>query len=208
MTLQHFTSEDFIALVSASEGHFRLESGYHTDLWLDLDTLFASPRRTAPWVAQLAAALGPYNVSAVCGAMVGGALLGLSLAAALDIEFCFARQISGAPDETTAIFSTRYGVPPAFAHRLRGARVAVVDDVMSAGSAMRGTYQALRDQGADPAVVGALAVLGSIGDDFFVSRGVPVEAVVRHPFRAWPPVKCPLCAAGVALTKPPTVETG
>jgi hypothetical protein len=50
--------------------------------------------------------------------------------------------------------------------------------------------------------VGALGVLGSIGDDFFATRDVPVEAVVRHPFQVWAPVECPLCAAGVALRDP------
>jgi orotate phosphoribosyltransferase len=201
-TLQNHTSEDFLALVSGSDGHFRLESAYHTNLWLDLDSLFANHRRIAPWVARLAAALRPYNVTVVCGAMVGGALLAQSLATALDIEFCFAQQTRGAPDETTALFPARYRVPPAFGDRLRGARVAVVDDVMSAGSAMRGAYEAVRDQGAVPVVVGALGVLGSIGEDFFAIRDVPIEAVVRQPFQVWAPAECPLCAAGVALRDP------
>ncbi len=91
------TATAFLALVSGTEGHFLLESGYHTSLWLDLDNLFADPRRIAPWVARLAVALRPYDVSVVCGAMVGGAFLAQSLAAALESEFCFAKQTPGAP---------------------------------------------------------------------------------------------------------------
>jgi orotate phosphoribosyltransferase len=197
-----FSATAFLALVSGTQGHFLLESGYHTSLWLDLDTLFANPRRIAPWVARLAVALRPYDVSVVCGAMVGGAFLAQLLATALDIECCFAQRTPCAPDETATLFSARYHVPPVFGDRLRGARAAVVDDVMSAGSAMRGAYAALRDRDAIPIVVGALGVLGSIGSDFFAARDVPLEAVVRHPFHVWAPVECPLCAAGVALRDP------
>ncbi len=100
------------------------------------------------------------------------------------------------------LFSARYRVPQAFGNRLRGARAAVVDDVMSAGSAMRGAYAAVRDRDAIPIVVGALGVLGSIGNDFFAACDVPLEAVVRYPFQVWAPADCPLCAAGVALRDP------
>jgi orotate phosphoribosyltransferase len=77
--------------------------------------------------------------------------------------------------------------------------VVVVDDAMSAGSAMRGAYEAVRQLGIDPVTVGALAVLGSIGEEHFASHRVPVEAVVRHPFELWSPAECPLCTSG---TKP------
>jgi orotate phosphoribosyltransferase len=75
----------------------------------------------------------------------------------------------------------------------------MVDDVMSAGSALRGTYAELRAHGAEPVVAGALAVLGSAGNDFFVERGVAVEAVVRADYTLWLPAECPLCAAGEML---------
>lgn len=41
----------FLELVAGRRGHFRLESGYHSRLWLDLDPLFAEPRRIEPFVA-------------------------------------------------------------------------------------------------------------------------------------------------------------
>jgi orotate phosphoribosyltransferase len=74
-----------------------------------------------------------------------------------------------------------------------------VDDVMSAGSAARGTYAELQAHGARPAVVGALLVLGSTGEDFFARQGVAVEAVARRRYRLWPPGECPLCESGVPL---------
>jgi len=35
-------------LMTVRRGHFRYESGYHGEVWLDLDRLFLDPRRIAP----------------------------------------------------------------------------------------------------------------------------------------------------------------
>jgi orotate phosphoribosyltransferase len=85
--------------------------------------------------------------------------------------------------------------------RVAGKRVALVDDVMSAGSALRGTYAALQTDGAIPVVAGALLVLGSTGADFFAQRGLAVEAMVRDGHNLWSPAACPLCAAGEPLER-------
>lgn len=82
---------------------------------------------------------------------------------------------------------------------MRGQRVALVDDMMSAGSALRGTYAELQSHGAEPVVAGALLVLGSRGEDFFRQRSVAIEPVARGDFDMWPPGECPLCLSGVAL---------
>jgi orotate phosphoribosyltransferase len=75
----------------------------------------------------------------------------------------------------------------------------MVDDVMSAGSALRATCAELHAHGAEPVVAGALLVLGTVGADFFARHGVPVEAVARDDYALWPPEGCPLCAAGMPL---------
>jgi orotate phosphoribosyltransferase len=75
----------------------------------------------------------------------------------------------------------------------------MVDDVMSAGSALRGTYAELLEHDAVPAVAGALLLLGSTGADFFADQGVAVEAVARDNYDLWLPADCPLCASGLPL---------
>jgi orotate phosphoribosyltransferase len=193
-------ASDFVALVSGRRGHFRLESGHHGGLWLDLDALFADPRRITPFVTALAHALRPYAIEAVCGPMLGGAFLAQLVAQALDVEFCFTER--HAPVDESAMFAVRYRLPPAFRGRVAGRRVAMVDDVMSAGSALRGTHADLLSHGAVPVVAGALLVLGSTGAAYFGQRGVAVEAVTRDRFDLWPPAECPLCAEGVPLESP------
>ncbi len=187
----------FLELVVDRRGHFRLESGHHSGLWLNLDPLFAEPRRIAPFVAALASALRPHAVSAVCGPLLGGAFLAQLVAHVLAVEFCFTERVM--PTQTGGLYRARYLLPSVFAARLRGKRVAMVDDVMSAGSALRGTYAELQTHDAAPVVVGALLVLGSTGDRFFAERRVAVEAVARDDYDLWLPADCPLCAAGLPL---------
>ena len=187
----------FLELVAGRRGHFRLESGHHGGLWLDLDSLFAEPRRVEPFVASLAEALRPYGVAAVCGPLLGGAFLAQIVARTLAVEFCFTRRATA--EETKGLYSARYRLPRAFVARVRGKRVAMVDDVMSAGSSLRGTWAELEAHGATPVVAGALLVLGSKGADFFAQRGIPVEAAARDDYEMWVPADCPLCIAGLPL---------
>lgn len=187
----------FLELVAGRRGHFRLESGHHGSLWLDLDPLFAEPQRVNPFVAALTTALRPYAVEVVCGPLLGGAFLAQLVAHALGVEFCFMERMM--PAHAAGLYQVSYRLPPAFAVRVSGKRVAMVDDVMSAGSALRGTYAELQAHGAVPVVAGALLVLGSTGVDFFAQHSVAIEAAARDEYELWLPADCPLCAAGRPL---------
>lgn len=136
-------------------------------------------------------------MSGVCGPLLGGAFLAQLLAQRLGVMFCFAEREM--PAEAPGLYRARYRIPAALAARVEGARFAIVDDVMSAGSALRGTYAELRAHGATCVVVGAMLVLGSTAADFFAREGVPVEATARRDFELWDPAQCPLCAAGMPL---------
>ena len=191
------TAADFLDLVAGRRGHFRLESGHHSGLWLDLDPLFADPLRIEPFAARLASALRSHVVSAVCGPLLGGAFLAQLVAHALGVEFSFTERVL--PAEQSGLYRARYVLAPAFKARVGGRRIAMVDDVMSAGSALRGTYAELKAHGAIPVVAGALLVLGSTGADYFAGQDVKVEAVAREEYDLWLPADCPLCAKGLPL---------
>lgn len=191
------TAAAFLDLVAGRRGHFRLESGHHSGLWLDLDPLFAVPKRIEPFVDALTKLIRPYNVSVVVGPLLGGAFLAQLVAHLLGIEFCFTERVM--PSGSGGLYGVRYVLPNAFKERIQGKRIAMVDDVMSAGSALRGTYAELQAHDAWPVVAGALLVLGSKGADFFAAQGVAVAAVARDNFDLWPPAECPLCVAGLAL---------
>lgn len=85
---------------------------------------------------------------------------------------------------------------------MAGERVALVDDVISAGSSVRATGAALAAAGATTVVVGSLLVLDKQAVDHFAARGVPVVALAHQPVNLWLPNACPLCAEGMPLEDP------
>jgi orotate phosphoribosyltransferase len=146
---------------------------------------------------RLSEQLRPHRPELVCGPLLGGALLAHSVAVTLGAEFCFSQP--GPPAQEAGLFRARYLLPAAFRSRVQGRRVAIVDDVLSAGSSVRATDTELRSHGSVPVAVGALLVLGDLGVRHFAEERLPVEGVVRDALELWTPSECPLCAKGVAL---------
>ena len=186
----------FIDLVSGRSGHFNMESGLHSALWLDLDALFAVPARVEPFVVALADLLRPFDVDVVCGPFLGGAFVAQRVAALVGAEFWYTRPVQ--PTDGPGLYRARYRLPRAFANRLSRPRVALVDDVMSAGSSLRATNSEVFAS-TDVVAVGALLQLGGVGADHFASLGIPVKTVAHQAFETWRPAECPHCAAGVPL---------
>ena len=187
----------FLDLARQRRGHFQMESGLHCGLWFDLDAAFADQAALDPFVLQLSQVLRRYDVEAVCGPLTGGAFLAQLVARLLGAEFYFTTLATAAQPA-----GVRYVLPPTIGHRLLGKRLALVDDVMSAGSSLRATLSTVESHGAIPVVVGALHVLGSVGADYFKERGLRVESTGRSPFDMWRPDACPLCASGAPLEDP------
>lgn len=187
----------FLKLAEGRHGHFLMESGYHSDVWLDLDALFADPKRIMPIVSSLVNALRAYNVDAVCGPLLGGAFLAQLIAHELNAGFAFSEKVNAS--SSTGMFAAQYRLPPALSRHLHGKRIAMVDDVMSAGSSLRSTYTALLAAGAVPVVAGALLILGDAGVQHFTQLGIAVEAPMREAFKMWTPEACPFCAAGITI---------
>ena len=191
-----------LGLLSARKGHFRLESGYHGGLWLDLDPLFVMPGRIQPFVEGLAERLKRHNIEAVCGPLVGGAFLAQAIAALLGVEFYYAERSVPAAREAGALYPVEYRIPGGVGGMVRGKVVAVVDDAISAGSAVRGTLASLEENGAKPVAMGALLVLGSQAEHFCQERGLALECIAQLPYEVWLPTECPLCASGVTFEDP------
>jgi len=187
-----------LAPLPARRGHFRLESGYHTDTWLTLDALFASPSRVAPLVSALAARLEVHGPTAVCGPYAGGAFLAQAVATVLDVEFYYSERFVG-DDLANTLFSAEYRLPAGLASEVKGRRVAVVDDAVSAGSSARATVAALEAADASIAAVGTFLLLGDAARTHFAAAGVPVEALEQRTLPLWQPEECPLCVSRVPL---------
>src|SRR5438093_11008634 len=73
------------ALVSRRRGHFRMESGYHSAWWHELESLFDHPVQLRPFVSELAVRLSSHRPEAVCGPESGGAKLAGMIASQLGV---------------------------------------------------------------------------------------------------------------------------
>jgi orotate phosphoribosyltransferase len=189
--------EELLKLLAARKGHFKLESGHHGSLWLDLDLLFLQPGRIRPFTSELAKRLSRYNISAVCGPLVGGALIAQTIAAELEVEFYYTERF--VLPQSDALYSVEYRLPNALHQSVSGKNVAVVDDAINAGSAVRATLAELRSYGARPVAIGALLVLGSSAPNFFTDQNIPLESIASLPNDLWTPTECPLCASQMPL---------
>lgn len=190
-------NEDVLALVEGRRGHFQLESGHHGDLWLQLEALCLHPREIQPFALRLAAALRRYRVEVVCGPLVEGAYVGLLVSLELGCDFVYAERFANTSRE--GLFPVEYRLPKALHGAVTGKRVAIVNDVISAGSAVRGAFRDLQFVGAEVVVIGALLELGDSIAKFAAEHHVALELLHQMPHNLWTPSECPLCAAGQPL---------
>src|SRR5258708_11580011 len=132
-----FMKEHLFSFVRGRQGHFRLESGHHGDLWLQLETLCLHSREIRPFAARLAAQLGKHQVEVVCGPLVEGAFVALLVSLELGCDFVYAERF--ADTRRKGLFPVEYRLPKTLQPILKSKRVAIVNDVINAGSPGRWT---------------------------------------------------------------------
>jgi orotate phosphoribosyltransferase len=147
--------------------------------------------------ARLAGQLVRHNVEVVCGPLVEGAFVALMVALELGCDFTYAERFQDLTRE--GLFPVEYRLPKALQSAVRGKRVAIVNDVINAGSAVRGTFRDVQAIGADVVAIGALLALGDTIERFAKQQGVALELLECMSNNLWTPSECPLCAEGVAL---------
>ncbi len=188
---------EVLRLLPAKKGHFRLESGHHGDLWLELELLFLNPQPVRRLATEMAARLAAHDVEMVCGPLVEGAFVALMVAEEMSLPFTYAERF--ADEKTDTLYPVLYHLPRALREVVRGKRVAIVNDVINAGSAIRGTFADLKACGAQPVAVATLAVLGESAARFAAEQGFLLETLATVPNEIWTPGNCPLCARGIPL---------
>lgn len=194
------TPEKVLGSTVARSGHFILESRHHSDYWLDLELLCLHPRDVEEVVEPLAGELRNLDVEAVCGPLNEGAFVALMVASQLNVEFTYAERFEETSDD--GLFPVQYRLPRVLRDQVKGKRVAIVNDVISAGSAVRGAHADLLACGAVPVAMAALLVLGDSSARFAAKNNIPLISLSQRPHRIWAPAECPLCAAGIPLDSP------
>ncbi|HTM26820.1 MAG TPA: orotate phosphoribosyltransferase [Vicinamibacterales bacterium] len=168
------------------EGHFRLSSGLHSDRYLQSALVLQHPEFAARLGAALAARAGGLRATAVLSPALGGIVIGQEVGRALRVRALFAERQDG-----TLTLRRGFALSPSD-------RVLVVEDVITTGGSTRETIAVAEAAGAR--VVGAAAIVDRGGGGERLN--VPLDALVRLEVPAYPPDACPLCAQGLAVSKP------
>src|SRR5690349_1621159 len=182
-------------MAQPSWGHLDLGTGYHGNVWRDLDVLLHRPaflRQPVLWTADR---LREHAVDAVCGPLEGGAFLAYAVSDLLAAAFL--------PGYRTPGKTAGYHLGPV-PGVIAGWRVGIVDDAINAGTAVTACAEALRRQGALPVAVASLLALGDAGITIPDRLGIPFHPAATLPSHTWPATKCPLCTEGIPFTASPT----
>jgi orotate phosphoribosyltransferase len=168
------------------EGHFKLSSGLHSPGYLQSALVLQHPREAEVLGAALADAVRPLAPDLVMSPALGGIVIGQEVARALNVPAIFAERQDG-----TLTLRRGFAVAP-------GARVLVVEDVVTTGGSTRETMDVAAAAGG--VVVGAASIIDRSGGN--QSLSVPYSSLAQVAFPTYQPDVCPLCAAGSTAVKP------
>lgn len=167
-------------------GHFVLTSGRHSDTYMQCARVLEDPALTTT-LARTAVARLPKDleIDLVAAPAVGGLIIGFAVAQALSTPFIFSEREAG-----RMTFRRSFQVP-------EGARVLVVEDVVTTGGSVAEVIELVEAAGGIVAAVVSLVDRG--GEKAFSAEYHPLLALEVE---SWEPDDCPLCAAGVEVYSP------
>ena len=190
------TSEQLLRLFEQSgailTGHFLLSSGKHSDRYVEKFNLLRRPRDAERVCQAFAGRYQAASIDVVAGPTTGGILLAFEVARQLECEAAYAERAS---DGSLAREFRRGTILNP------GARVLLVDDILTTGGSIRETVLALERAGVDIAGIGVL-VDRSAGAVTFPPYDL--YSLLTLDVQAWDGADCPLCAQGMPLVKPGT----
>lgn len=173
-------------------GHFLYASGKHGDTYVEKFNLLRDPGETSTACTFFADRFRSANIDVVVGPTTGGILLAFETARQLGVASAYAERASDGSSGREIRRGTTFQP---------GARVLVVDDILTTGGSVRETLAALESH---PVEVVAVGVLVDRSNGATTFGDIPLIAIASRKFDAWDESECPLCAAGIPLEKPGT----
>lgn len=180
---------EFRASGALLEGHFKLSSGRHSGHYLQCARVLMNPARAAR-IAEAVVAAIPAEVrdavDVVVSPAMGGIIIGHEVARALGKDALFLERPEG-------VFHLRRG----FALE-QGAKVLMVEDVVTTGLSSREAIAAVAREGAQ--VIAECAIIDRSAGT--VDLGVPFYPLVAFDFPTYAEAEVPPALAAIPVTKP------
>lgn len=181
--------DEFRAAGALLEGHFILSSGRHSPLYLEKNRVFMDPARTerlARALAQKVRAAVEGGIDIVVSPAVGAIVPGYEMARQLGLTAVFTER-----EEGRFVFRRGFSLP-------EGARVLMVEDIVTTGLSSRECLQAIREAGGVP-VAAACFVDRSGGT---ADLGVPMVPLARIDVPSYAADDLPPELAAIPAVKP------
>ncbi|WP_374570755.1 orotate phosphoribosyltransferase [Phenylobacterium sp.] len=180
--------EEFRAAGALREGHFVLSSGLHSGVFLQKNLVFQYPDRTERLCKALAAkireAVGEVDVCV--SPAVGGIIPGYETARHLGVPSIYVEREGG-----VFKFRRAFSIKP-------GARIAMVEDIVSTGLSSRECVDAIKAAGGN--VVCAACLVDRSGGR--ADPGAPMVALARLDVPAYPADQLPPELAAIPVEDP------
>jgi len=165
MTEQEVLAE-FQAAGALLEGHFILSSGLRSSRYLQCARVLMNPKRASRLADALAASIPPKireSIEVVVSPAMGGVIIGHEMGRSLNVDALFVERPDG-------VFQLRRGFELQW-----GAKVLMVEDVVTTGLSSREAMNAVREAGGDIIAEAALVDRSNGAADL----GVPFFPLIR-----------------------------
>ena len=165
MTEQEVLAE-FQAAGALLEGHFILSSGLRSSRYLQCARVLMNPKRASRLADALAASIPPKireSIEVVVSPAMGGVIIGHEMGRSLNVDALFVERPDG-------VFQLRRGFELQW-----GAKVLMVEDVVTTGLSSREAMNAVREAGGDIMAEAALVDRSNGAADL----GVPFFPLIR-----------------------------
>lgn len=181
--------QDILAMYEDSgallNGHFILSSGRHSARYLQSALVLMHPEYAAALGRELASRTDVDEVDMVVSPALGGLIIGHEVARALNRPFIFTERKEGEMQ-----LRRGFTIP-------EGARLLVVEDVITTGGSVRECIEVVRAHGGRPIKVLAVVDRAPAAEGRF---DIPHETAIRLDVETHAADDCPLCREG---TLPP-----
>ncbi|MBW3617643.1 MAG: orotate phosphoribosyltransferase [Proteobacteria bacterium] len=180
--------DEFRMVGALRQGHFVLSSGLHSPIFLQKNLVFMHPERSERLCRALAERIRAEAgaVDAVVSPAVGGIIPGYETARSLGVPAMYLEREAG-------VFRLRrgFGLDP-------GARVVMVEDIVTTGLSSREAVAAIREAGGE--VVAAACIVDR--SDGEAEVGAPLIALARYKVPAYPADALPPELAALPVEDP------
>jgi len=172
-------------------GHFVLTSGRHSDVYVEKFRVLEQPVVLSRLCEQIAHRFADQGIDLVVGPTTGGIIIAFETARWMGTSALYVESVDGVKQ------LRRGGRVP------QGAKVLVVDDVLTTGTSIREVIEVIQREGGSVAGVGVLIDRSERPMDF----DAPTYAAYRVAAQSWALDEVPEWLAAIPTTKPGTRPT-